>query len=131
MQNDFILNTLVHLYQQPLNIPNTTLSVCLLMLSTHAKMFSADDILKCFSYFSQKTGFDISCKLSLIETICMKYQILFYGKNKKNIINLSSAELAPSLGGKFHPRYLPVAFAGIYRSGKYSSSGKYWQIPAN
>ena len=35
------------------------------------------------------------------------------------------------LGGKFHPRYLPVAFAGIYRSGKYSSSGKYWQIPAN
>ena len=37
----------------------------------------------------------------------------------------------PRLGGKFHPRYLPVAFAGIYRSGKYSSSGKYWQIPAN
>ena len=35
------------------------------------------------------------------------------------------------LGGKFHPRYLPVAFAGIYQSGKYSSSGKYWQIPAN
>ena len=35
------------------------------------------------------------------------------------------------LGGKFHPRYLPVAFAGIYRSGKYSSSGKYWQILAN
>ena len=28
------------------------------------------------------------------ETICMKYQILFSGKNKKNIISLSSAELA-------------------------------------
>ena len=30
----------------------------------------------------------------LMETICMKCQILFSGKNKKNIINLSSAELA-------------------------------------
>ena len=31
------------------------------------------------------------------------------------------------LGGKFHPRYLPVAFNGIYQSGKYSK----WQILAN
>ena len=38
-----------------------------------------------FSYFSQKTEFDISCKLSPLETICMKCQILFSGKNKKNI----------------------------------------------
>ena len=38
-----------------------------------------------FSYFSQKTGFDISCKLSPVETICMKCQNLFSGKNKKNI----------------------------------------------
>ena len=28
------------------------------------------------------------------ETICMKCQILFAGENKKNTINLSSAELA-------------------------------------
>ena len=56
--------------------------------------FSADNILKYFSYFSQKTGYDISCKLSPKETICMKCQILFSGKNKKNIINLSSAENA-------------------------------------
>ena len=56
--------------------------------------FSADDILKYFSYFSQKTGYDISCKLSPKETICMKCRILFSGKNKKNIINLSSAENA-------------------------------------
>ena len=56
--------------------------------------FSADNILKHFSNFSQNTGFDISCKLSLMETICMKCQILFSEKNKKNIINLSSAELA-------------------------------------
>ena len=66
-------------------------------------------MLKYFSYFSQKIGFDISCKLSLggslhemsnpilkksEETVCMKCQILFSGKNKKNIINLSSAEFA-------------------------------------
>ena len=56
--------------------------------------FSADDILKYFSYFSQKTGFDISCKLSPKKTICMKCQILFSGKNKKNNIILSSAENA-------------------------------------
>ena len=32
--------------------------------------------------------------------ICMKYQILFSGENKKNIINLSSAELAQCGNGK-------------------------------
>ena len=62
---------------------------------THSTLdkFSADDLLKLkyFSYFSQKTDFDISCKLSPVETICMKCQILFSGKT---IINLSSAELA-------------------------------------
>ena len=41
---------------------------------------SADDILKYCSYFFQKMGFDISCKLSPLETICMKCQILFSGK---------------------------------------------------
>ena len=30
-----------------------------------------------FSYFSQKTGFDISCKLSPKETICMKWNIIW------------------------------------------------------
>ena len=45
--------------------------------------FSAENILKCFSYFSLKLGFDISCKLSPIETVCMKCQILFSGPNKK------------------------------------------------
>ena len=34
-----------------------------------------------FSYFSQKKGFAISCKLSLLEMICTKCQILFSGKN--------------------------------------------------
>ena len=31
-------------------------------------------------YFSQKTGSDISCKLSPLETICMKCQNLFSGE---------------------------------------------------
>ena len=47
---------------------------------------------------SEETGFDIPCKLSPVETICMKCQILFPGKDKKNVINLSSAELAVGSG---------------------------------
>ena len=54
----------------------------------------SDDTLKYVSYFSEKTGFDISCKLSPIETFCMKCPILFSGKNKKTINILSYAELA-------------------------------------
>ena len=41
-------------------------------------------------------GFDILCQLSPYEITCMKCQILFSGKNEKNIISLSSAELAHS-----------------------------------
>ena len=37
---------------------------------------------------------DTACKLSSKLTICMKCHILFSGKNKKNLINLSSAESA-------------------------------------
>ena len=47
-----------------------------------------------FVLIFQKSEYDVSCKLSPMETICMKCQIMFSGKNKKNIINLSSAELA-------------------------------------
>ena len=49
---------------------------------------SADNKLKYFSYLSKRTGSDISCKLSPVETICMKYQILFSGKNKTKYFNL-------------------------------------------
>ena len=56
--------------------------------------FSADDILKHYSYCSQKTGFDTSCKLSPRETISMKCQILFSGKNMNNITNVYADELA-------------------------------------
>ena len=44
---------------------------------------SGDDKLVIFSYFSQKTGFDISCESSPKETICMKCQNLFSGEKKK------------------------------------------------
>ena len=65
-----------------------------LTLNTLGKIFSRQHFEIFFSYFSQKTGYDISCKLSPKETVCMKCQILFSGKNKKNIINLSSAKNA-------------------------------------
>ena len=38
-----------------------------------------------FLILFQKKEFDISCKLSQLETISMKCQILFSGKNKRNI----------------------------------------------
>ena len=56
------------------------------MLSTLVK-FSADNILKYFSYFSGITGFEISCKFS-------PCQNLFPRKNKEKIINVLSADLA-------------------------------------
>ena len=76
-----------------------------------------------FSYFTQKTGLDISCKLSqmeticmeyrillsgenkniskccLLETICMKFQILFSGKNKKNISKCLLLKILPCAKG--------------------------------
>ena len=50
-----------------------------------------------FSYYTQKKEFDSSCKFSPWERICMKFQILFSVKNKKNIINLLSGEFAHSM----------------------------------
>ena len=47
-------------------------------------MLSAENLTES-AYFSQKTGFDISCKLSPWETARMKCQILSSGKNKKEI----------------------------------------------
>ena len=47
--------------------------------------------------FPRKIGYDTSCKLSPLETICMKCQIPFSRKSKKNITNLSSAESAHSM----------------------------------
>ena len=57
------------------------------MLGMLGKKISADDNLKyLFSYFPHNIGFDISCKLSPKETICMKCQSLFSGKIRKIFI---------------------------------------------
>ena len=58
-------------------------------------IFSRRQIDDIFSYFSQKTGSDISCKLSPEETICMQCQILFSGKNKKNISKCRLLKILP------------------------------------
>ena len=55
--------------------------------------------LKCIVFFScvlflQKIEYDISCKLSPKEIICMKCHTLFSWDNKKNIINFSYADFA-------------------------------------
>ena len=65
-----------------------------LILCMLGKILTADIWNEIFCYFFQKTEFDISCKLSPKKTIFMKCQNLFSWKNDKNIIILSSAELA-------------------------------------
>ena len=81
----------VHVQSSGKLVSNRTFHLTLCMLGN----FSADDILKCFSYVYKKTGFDSSCKLSPMKTICMECHIQFFlGIIRQNIINLSSAELA-------------------------------------
>ena len=75
-----------------------TSKIFYLTLSTLGKIFSIQHFKIFLSYFSRKTGFDISYKLSPLEAICMKCLSLFSGKNMKYmfLITLSSAELAQS-----------------------------------
>ena len=62
------------------------------MLSILDKIFSRHHAEILFFLFSPKTEFDKSCKLSLLETICMKCQVLFSrGIRKISLICLSSA----------------------------------------
>ena len=51
-----------------------------LLLTVTTLLSNLADKFIIFSYFSQKTGIDILYKLSPLETICMKCQILFSGK---------------------------------------------------
>ena len=43
-----------------------------------------------FSYFSQITEFDISCKLPPFETVCMNYLILFSAEKNQNILSVEN-----------------------------------------
>ena len=65
--------------------------ITILMLSMLGKIFSRRHW-KYFSYFSQKIGFEISCKSGNNFAWALKY--LYYGWNEENIIDLSSAEFA-------------------------------------
>ena len=69
-----------------------------LLTFTTLRVISADKKLTIlFSYFSWKTGFDISCKLSPEESICMKHQTCFLGKIR---INISKCRLLKILPGR-------------------------------
>ena len=75
---------------------------CILTFWTVGKIFSRRHIvIFLFFFFQEKKNFDISCKLSITEKICMKCLILFSAWNvkvwflekmRKSIINLLSAE---------------------------------------
>ena len=81
---------------------NTSKGVCNKLASTHSmlgKIISFKVLIYHIFYFYlffflQKVDFDISCKLSPQETICMQYQSLLSVKSKLNIIDLLSAESA-------------------------------------
>ena len=59
-------------------------------------------------------------------TICIKCQILFSGKNKKRIINLSSAELAHTVV-KTKAWVMAVLSESLNR--RVNPYKKYWEVP--
>ena len=74
-----------------------------------------------FSYFSQKTAFDISRILSPMETICMKCQILFSGKNKKNISVCRLLKILPRVDTEHITWHMVPSF--LYDRAKSALSG--------
>ena len=92
---------------------------CLLLLLCTILTFSmlladsADDkLMTFFLILCVKIGFDILCKLSPKETICMKCQILFSRKNKKNISKCHLLLFVPSMWSikaTSHPRHMDIA----------------------
>ena len=71
------------------NLPSVTSS-----LDTYSAMgeFSRQQIY-IFLFFPQKIGLTFHANCLLKETICMKCQILFSGKNNKKYFKMSSAEI--------------------------------------
>ena len=66
--------------------------------------------MKCQILFSSKN----------MDTICMKCQILFSWKNKKNISNLSSAELAQRMVKVNMVIYMNTVITGVLDNGDQS-----------
>ena len=58
---------------------------------------SADDSIMIFSYFSQKTGFDISVKLSPLETICISVKTCSLQKLRQNNLTCRQLKILSSL----------------------------------
>ena len=63
-------------------------------VSTLGKIFNRRHTIFLIFPRKQHLTFHANCLLWTLETICKKCQMLFSWKNKKNIINMSSAELA-------------------------------------
>ena len=59
-----------------------------------------------FLIFPPRTGFDISCRLSTIETICTKCHILFSGKNSSNFREWQRLKKLYYLSRQFVPQFL-------------------------
>ena len=55
------------------------------MRSKLGKNFSRNFEIFFLFFFSKKIGFDTACKLSPLETICMKCQSLFLGEKMRQI----------------------------------------------
>ena len=67
-----------------------------------------------FLIYSRKTGFDISCKFSPLEKICMKCQILFSGKNKKIYRYFCRLLNLPRLWLKLNPCFTDKLYALLW-----------------
>ena len=90
----WVVQFIVFLTLSTLICRSTDISKCfsesLGIRDNESRLYTAD-ISKYFPPPPRKTRFDISCKLSTMETNCKHCRFLFSGKNKKNIANLSSA----------------------------------------
>ena len=96
-----------------INLPKTTINCCTFMYFNelwllHCMLWAnSADFWWFFFHCFQKILFDISCKLSLTETIFfMKYQLLFSGKNRKNISKCCLLISLPSMQSNKQERYL-------------------------
>ena len=73
------------------NIHVVYLYIALICFDILLSTITTDNKLLFFLFFPENR-FDIPCKLSAMETICIKCHNLFSGKNKKKYLKMSTAE---------------------------------------
>ena len=61
-----------------------------MIIAEHAALKFLQTFWNIFFLLLPEIGFNISCELSPLETVCMKCQNLFSGKNKGSISKMSS-----------------------------------------